>query len=139
MFQIEIKLRFRSGHRLIKPYEGKCNNPHGEGYTAICIFEKEKLDKCGMIMDFGVAKKYIKEWLDKYWDHAFICHEDDEMKQVLQDRGHKIYVMCVNPTAENMVSDIWARLEHSLYSVNVFLVSLELYETESSCARKTNG
>ena len=56
MYQVEVKVNFRAGHRLLPPYQGKCNNVHGEGYTAICIFEKEELNQSDMLMDFKCIK-----------------------------------------------------------------------------------
>ena len=101
MHKIEIKLKFRSGHRLMPPYIGKCNNPHGEGYTAICFFEG-RLDEKGMVIDFGEAKTKIKEWLDNNWDHAYLHKYDDEVGVWLYNNKYKTFSLPYNPTAENM-------------------------------------
>jgi 6-pyruvoyltetrahydropterin/6-carboxytetrahydropterin synthase len=84
MYEIEVRVRFRAGHRLIEPYKGKCNNLHGEGYTAICIFNKKELDKNGMIMDFGEIKNKIKQWIDDNWDHAYIHNPKDKVGKYLR-------------------------------------------------------
>lgn len=107
MYQVEIKIQFRSGHRLMPPYEGHCNNLHGEGYTAICIFEKNKLDKNGMVFDFGVVKKKVRNWLLANWDHAYIHHYKDEIGKFLKEKGMRTFDMPSNPTAENMANMLY--------------------------------
>jgi len=101
-YQVEVRVRFRAGHRLIEPYKGPCNNPHGEGYTAICIFETDKLDECGMLVDFGKVKKKIKTWIDYNWDHSYICHSKDYIGEYLKQKGFRVFEMSSNPTAENI-------------------------------------
>jgi len=102
MYSIEVKIQFRYGHRLVPPYEGKCNNVHGEAGTAIFIFSSMLLDKNGMVLDFGVIKKQLKEWIDKYIDHAYICHDSDEIGVDLRKKGLKVFTLGENPTAENL-------------------------------------
>ena len=101
-YSIEVKVRFRAGHRLMEPYKGKCNNPHGEGYTTIFVFEKSYLDDCDMVIDFGEVKKIIKEWIDLHLDHSYLYRRDDEVGQFLNTKGYKVYSMADNPTAENI-------------------------------------
>lgn len=100
MYKIKIEVRFRAGHRLMNPYKGKCNHPHGEGYTAILEFGEEELDDKGMVMDFGFVKKTIKEFIDDYFDHAYLCREDDEVGLWLREKKFKVFMFEDNPTAE---------------------------------------
>jgi 6-pyruvoyltetrahydropterin/6-carboxytetrahydropterin synthase len=102
-YTIRIEVKFRAGHRLLPPYIGKCNNVHGEGYTAIVEFARECLDNNGMVFDFGDVKTKIKSWIDTNWDHAYICHNDDFVFDFLRGNGFKVFNMGYqNPTAENM-------------------------------------
>lgn len=103
MYSIKIEIRFRAGHRLLPPYEGKCNNVHGEGYTAIIEFENNVLNEDGMVFDFGDIKSKCKKWIDDCWDHAYIFNNQDEIGKLLYDKGMKVFNMGrENPTAENM-------------------------------------
>jgi len=129
MLSVVKTFKFHAAH-FLPNHEGLCRNLHGHTYklkvevrSALPNYleKKDSGPEMGMVVDFSILKKVVEENVLRELDHSNL---------------NNIYT---NPTAENMVSDIWARLEHSLYSVNVFLVSLELYETESSCARKTNG
>ena len=103
MYRIEVKVSFRAGHRLLPPYEGKCNNIHGEYFTAIFILEKKELDENGMVFDFGVVKNKLKLWIDNNLDHAYIHNTNDEIGRYLKNRGFKVYdIGSENPTAENL-------------------------------------
>lgn len=117
VFQLEVRINFRSGHRLIEPYEGKCNNVHGEGYTAIVILEQQVVDETGMIIDFSTCKKIIKQWIDDNWDHAYIGNENDIVLKYLTDEGFRTFDMGdINPTAENM-----AYVLHNVIKKNLLL------------------
>lgn len=102
MYKIEIRVLFRYGHRLLPPYFGKCNNPHGEGGTAIFIFESNKLKKTDMVEDFGRVKRKIKKWIDTNIDHSYIYKKEDKVGKYLKKHGFRVYEISVNPTAENI-------------------------------------
>jgi 6-pyruvoyl tetrahydropterin synthase/QueD family protein len=93
---------WRAAHRLIEPYIGKCNNVHGEYYTAIITIESETLDKCGMIVDFGEAKSKIKAFIDEKWDHSYMHASADPLGDLLMSNNMKTYNFSSNPTAENI-------------------------------------
>jgi len=101
-YTVEVKVSFRAGHRLLPPYSGKCNNPHGEGYTAIIFLSGDQLDERGMILDFGEIKRQIKHWIDEHWDHAYIHNKNDKVGLWLKDNGFRTYSLSQNPTAEYM-------------------------------------
>jgi len=114
-YKIEIKVRFRAGHRLLSPYVGKCNNPHGEGYTAICIFEKDYLNECGMVMDFGEIKRKINSWIDENWDHAYICNSNDELLPIFKALKFKVFELSnKNPSAEIMAEELFRIIKNKI-------------------------
>lgn len=114
MFQVEISVRFRAAHRLLPPYKGKCNNVHGEGYTAIFIFESTTLDKNGMVIDFGVIKKRIKNWINKTMDHSYLCNKDDKLADKVLKDGYKVCPMDGNPTAELIAYHLYNKFSKPL-------------------------
>jgi len=107
MYQVEVKVNFRAGHRLLPPYQGKCNNVHGEGYTAICIFEKEELNQNDMLMDFKCTKEVVKNWVDENWDHAYLHKTNDDVGVFLKEKGMRVFEFDKNPTAEHMASYLY--------------------------------
>jgi 6-pyruvoyltetrahydropterin/6-carboxytetrahydropterin synthase len=124
MYKIIIEIPFRAGHRLVAPYKGKCNNPHGEGYTAIIEFSSKVLDENGMLLDFGKTKKRIKEWIDENWDHAYIGKNtnEDEILWKIKNMNFKYFEMNSNPTAENMSSHLFREIEKMKLPVSKVLI-----------------
>lgn len=114
MYKISIRVPFRAGHRLVEPYEGKCNNVHGEGYTAIVEFESQRLDDKGMVFDFGKVKKQVKDWIDVNWDHSYIHHKSDVVGKILKDAGLRTFELEVNPTAENMALYLYEAIKENV-------------------------
>jgi 6-pyruvoyltetrahydropterin/6-carboxytetrahydropterin synthase len=108
MYKVEIRIRFRAAHRLIAPYEGKCSHPHGEAYTLIVIVGNKLLDKNGMVVDFGVLKKEIREWVDENLDHTYIYQIGDEVGDYLKGKGFRTYGLNFNPTAENLAKYMYS-------------------------------
>lgn len=114
-YLIEVKIQFRAGHRLLPPYIGKCNNIHGEGYTAIIFFKSNELDENGMVFDFGDTKRKIKEWVNNYWDHSYIFNRNDKMGLILKENGMKVFnIGNQNPTAENMAKYLFDEIKENI-------------------------
>jgi 6-pyruvoyltetrahydropterin/6-carboxytetrahydropterin synthase len=114
-YKIKIEINFRAGHRLLPPYEGKCNNVHGEGYTAIIEFYNDYLDDNGMVLDFGEIKKNIKKFIDENWDHSYMHHEKDIIGKILKENCMKTYNMGdKNPTAENIAFELFMFIKHNV-------------------------
>lgn len=122
MYEVEVKIKFRAGHRLLPPYNGACNNPHGEGYTSILVFQTDGLDKNGMVVDFGYIKKSVKEWVDAYLDHSYIYKEGDEVGEYLKSKGFRVYKMKTNPTAENIAELLFSVVEK--FNKNIYKVGV---------------
>jgi 6-pyruvoyltetrahydropterin/6-carboxytetrahydropterin synthase len=70
MFTLCVKDSFSAAHRL-ENYGGKCEELHGHNFLVEVFFEGERLDECGMLVDFKVLKGYLKNVLDKL-DHKYI-------------------------------------------------------------------
>src|SRR3990167_8479676 len=113
-YQIEVRVRFRYGHRLIEPYIGKCNNNHGEAGTAIIIFESNKLNDCDMVMDFGEVKNRIKYWINRNWDHTYIHKSNDEVGKYFKGIGLRTYSLLSNPTAECMAKHLYTTIKNTI-------------------------
>ena len=126
MNQIEVKVRFRAGHRLMPPYKGKCNNPHGEGYTSIFIFSGE-VDERGLLIDFGEVKSDIKILIDEVFDHSYMHKKGDIIGKILKTYGFKTYEMEDNPTAEN-ISHLLYKMVKNLYPALIKVGIVESFE-----------
>ncbi|MCC6124679.1 MAG: 6-carboxytetrahydropterin synthase [Pirellulales bacterium] len=108
MFRVSREIDFCYGHRLLN-YEGKCRHLHGHNGRAIITIEAESLDGRGMVVDFNEIKRRINTWIDDHLDHRMILHREDPIVPLLQNQGEPMYLLDVNPTAENiakLIADI---------------------------------
>lgn len=108
--QVSIDVRFSSAHRLMD-YVGKCACLHGHSYKATITVEADQVDRQGFVMDFGVLKKPIKDWIAANFDHNAILRLDDPLANFLageamrDERGNggkQPFLLADNPTAENI-------------------------------------
>jgi 6-pyruvoyltetrahydropterin/6-carboxytetrahydropterin synthase len=106
MFQVTRLIDFCYGHRLLN-YAGKCRFLHGHNGRAEITLEGSGLDERGMVMDFSEIKKSVSEWIDDTLDHRMILHRDDPVVPMLQEMGEPMYLLDVNPTAENIAKLIF--------------------------------
>lgn len=70
MFALAVRDSFAAAHRL-ESYEGKCETLHGHNFTVEALFEGENLDKDGMLVDFAILKRHLKEVLSEL-DHRYL-------------------------------------------------------------------
>lgn len=124
MFSVSREIDFCYGHRLLN-YDGKCRFLHGHNGRAVITIEAESLDQRGMVLDFSDIKDGVTSWIDEHLDHRMLLHRDDPMVPILQQMKEPIYILDVNPTAENI-----ARLIHEAAVRRGFpVVKTELWET----------
>ncbi len=109
---ISKEFKFDSAHQLTN-YKGKCENLHGHTYRLRVTLEGE-IDSSGMIIDFTLLEKIVKEKIVEKLDHSF-----------LND-------IISHPTAENIALWVWNELEQDLKGENFKLYEIVLWETESS-------
>jgi 6-pyruvoyltetrahydropterin/6-carboxytetrahydropterin synthase len=106
MYRVTREIEFCYGHRLID-YDGKCRHLHGHNGRAVITLEAPALDARGMLVDFGEIKRHVQRWIDENLDHNMLLHRDDPILPLLRDRGERVFVMDVNPTAENIARLIY--------------------------------
>jgi 6-pyruvoyltetrahydropterin/6-carboxytetrahydropterin synthase len=129
MFSVTREITFCYGHRLLD-YNGKCRHLHGHNGRAVITLETDRLDDLGMVVDFSRLKRIVGGWIDETLDHKMLLHKDDPVLAFLRDQGEPIYVLEVNPTAENI-----ARLIFDYAAAQGFpVVEVKLWETESCFA-----
>ena len=108
------------GHRVVG-HGGKCEFLHGHNYRIHFTCEAEQLDEVGRVIDFGVIKTILCQWLEDNWDHKMLLWEKDD--NFFIEKLRKFYThwdsmgiveVPFNPTAENMA-------EHLLFISNALL------------------
>jgi 6-pyruvoyltetrahydropterin/6-carboxytetrahydropterin synthase len=129
MFQVTKEIRFCYGHRLLQ-YEGKCRHLHGHNGRAVITLAAARLDDLGMVMDFSHIKKVVGGWIDAQLDHRMLLRKDDPALAELKRLNEPVFVLDVNPTAENI-----ARLIYEFTASQGFpVLEVCLWETDDSYA-----
>ncbi len=134
MFRVARKIDFCYGHRLLN-YDGKCKFLHGHNGRAVITLETATLDPRGMVVDFSDIKRIVSHWIDEQLDHHMLLHRDDPAVPLLQRLGEPMFLMDVNPTAENI-----ARLIYDYTHEQGFpIVEIRLWETPNCYATYTGS
>ena len=129
MCRVTRDIHFCYGHRLLN-YDGKCRHLHGHNGRAVITLAAAQLDGLGMVIDFSRIKHVVSTWIDETLDHRMLLHRDDPALPWLRQQGEPVFVMDVNPTAENI-----ARLIYDFAAGQNFpVVEVRLWETESCYA-----
>jgi 6-pyruvoyltetrahydropterin/6-carboxytetrahydropterin synthase len=97
---------------------GLAANPHGHGHNYVLevSLAGEPDPVTGMVLDLKELKEILNREVVEPYDHRFLNYEVPPFDRVV-------------PTAENIVRDIWRRLEPRLSSQSHRLHSIRLYET----------
>ena len=101
MFRVTRLIDFCYGHRLLN-YDGKCKHLHGHNGQVVITLEAAELDERGMVLDFSDIKRVVSRWIDEKLDHQMILHRDDPAVPALKALGEPMFLLDVNPTAENI-------------------------------------
>jgi 6-pyruvoyltetrahydropterin/6-carboxytetrahydropterin synthase len=134
MFRVSREVDFCYGHRLLS-YGGKCKHLHGHNGKAVITFEAAGLDDRGMVLDFSEIKQAVSRWIDEHLDHRMLLHRDDPLAPLLQNAGEPMFLMDVNPTAENIARLIFQCAADQGFPV----VEVCLWETPGCCATYCAG
>ncbi len=116
MYKAKVITDFSGAHNL-RGYKGKCEDLHGHNWKVEVTAKAEELDKLGMVIDFTILKKYVKEIMNEL-DHKYL--NDIE------------YFKTTNPTSENIAKYIYDYIENIEPTLNLDHVSV--WETDSAVA-----
>jgi len=118
MYEILIKSDFCGAHNL-KGYRGRCEGLHGHNWKVEVKFEKDRVDNIGLVVDFKILKKRLKDILDEL-DHAYL-------NKLRAFKGR-------NPSAENIAKYIYDKLSSSVRPKGLLVKSVSVWESDNSCA-----
>ncbi|MBS1263192.1 MAG: Dihydroneopterin monophosphate aldolase [Methanonatronarchaeales archaeon] len=129
--RIRKTVQFDAAHRLIL-HEGDCRNLHGHRWKLEVRITGRIDPDDGMVEDFGVVNDVAEEL-----DHAVILNEEDPLVDTLGETPDvsKPVTMPGDPTSENIIDHVWARLEKRLRGT-ASLRRMRLYETPGSFAER---
>lgn len=139
------RLCFSAGHRVLG-HEGKCKHIHGHNYEVyITAVNKSvnfseafrKLDAIGRVIDFGVLKHKIGNWIEQNWDHGTILFSEDgdAIKALASLTDQKLFMLPYNTTAENIAKYLLEELCPSLFKdSDIEITKVVVNETENCSA-----
>lgn len=134
MFHIIRTIDFCYGHRLFN-YEGKCRHLHGHNGRVEITLASEVTDRRGMVLDFTDIKRMAGQWIEDNLDHRMILYQLDPAVPVLQQLGEPLYLLDVNPTAENLAKLIFEKSQSFGFPV----LEVKMWETPRCCAVYRSG
>ena len=132
MISCTKRLRFSAGHRIFG-HESKCELLHGHNYRVEITATTDELDPQGRVVDFGVIKKWVGEWIDEHWDHRFLLYQDDPMLASAPPETGVIRVP-FNPSAENLAQHLYGIAKSLLEGTGVRVARVRVWETETCWA-----
>jgi 6-pyruvoyltetrahydropterin/6-carboxytetrahydropterin synthase len=106
MYELNYKTTFDAAH-FLPNHKGKCKNLHGHTWKVLFETETIKLDKNGMVIDFGELKKIVN-----ILDHR--CLND----------------LFDNPTAEYLAVYFWHKIKVRMNKDSIIKVTV--WESEKS-------
>ena len=133
---------FAAAH-FLKDYHGKCENLHGHNYKVYVHIRGEVLDDGGMLMDFSILKKNLRE-ICNTMDHTNLNELKDSQGTLIFDN---------NPSAERIATYIYNKLRDALepylsstQTASIsdgastpktipYIYAVDVFETETSRAR----
>jgi 6-pyruvoyltetrahydropterin/6-carboxytetrahydropterin synthase len=131
MISVTRKLHFDAAHRVMD-HESKCKYLHGHRYVVEATFSAPKLDTLGRIIDFGVIKERLGEWINHNWDHNTILYKKDAElgAKIQQSTQQEIFYLPTNPTVENLAAYLMEVVCPELFKEKlVQCTSIRIYET----------
>lgn len=131
---------FEAAHSL-EGYDGACREIHGHSYRLMVTIKGEPSQdsydpKQGMVMDFGLLKRIVREQIVSQFDHAFVVRRTQQglaLRDMLSEHYNNLVMVDYQPTCENLLADFAERLLEALPD-EVELYSLRLHETATSYA-----
>lgn len=125
------------GHRVVG-HESKCKWFHGHNYRFHFTVEPAfgGLDDIGRVIDFGVIKSILCEWLEQNWDHKFLMWEEDPMLPWVNDDFPEAGFISVpfNPTAENMAKHMIEIVGPDLLAVEAVTLTKVVVDETRKCS-----
>ena len=118
MYELKVVTRFAAAHQLTM-VGSKCENMHGHNWRIEVYVTGEKLNKAGVLVDFGEIKAHLAEVMKKL-DHTFLneldCFSDG------------------NPSSENIAQFVARQLQAKIDNSSARVSRVTAWESDDACA-----
>ena len=118
---IRKEFRVESAHIVRNCTSERCSHSiHGHSAVIELFFESDQLDNAQMVMDFGLMKTSIKQFIDSM-DHCYLLCDKDrpEFKEFITKECDRYIVMPFNPSAEMLSLYIFKNISNILELTNL--------------------
>ena len=118
---IRKEFRVESAHIVRNCTSDRCSHSiHGHSAVIELFFESDQLDNAQMVMDFGLMKTSIKQFVDSM-DHCYLLCDKDrpEFKEFITKECDRYIVMPFNPSAEMLSLYIFKNVSNILELTNL--------------------
>lgn len=137
---IRKKFNVESAHIVRNCTSERCSHSiHGHSATIELFFESRKLDNAQMVMDFGLMKSAIKQFIDSM-DHCYLLcsKEKREFRNFIKSECDRYIEFPFNPSAEMLATYVLAGVNYIISHMqfnngeqDVQCVSCRYHETAS--------
>ena len=118
MYELKVVTRFAAAHQLTM-VGTKCENMHGHNWKVEVYVAGEKLDKAGVLVDFGVIKKHVSEIMTKL-DHKYLNELD--------------YFRHDQPSSENIAYFVATELQQRINNSAIRVSRVTAWESDDAGA-----
>lgn len=118
MYELKVITRFSAAHQL-KMIGSKCENMHGHNWKVEVYVTGEKLDKAGVLVDFGVIKKQVSEIISML-DHKYLNDLD--------------YFQKDQPSSENIAYFVAKELQKKYDNPSITVSRVTAWESDDAGA-----
>ena len=143
--QIRKEFRVESAHIVRNCTSERCSHSiHGHSAVIEVIFEGRQLDNAQMLVDFGLMKGSIKQFIDSM-DHCYLLcsHDKPEFREFIKQSCDRYIELPFNPSAEMLSMFIMIGVQRILDTtefnngegVPVQVVSVRYHETTTGYAQ----
>lgn len=137
MYKIGKTFRFEAAHQLDTAFTKECHESiHGHSYVVEVVICSDKLDKDGMVVDFGKLKGIIDATRAEL-DHSLILSSNrvQQYGNKLVTYSKKVVYFQTNPTAEAMAEKMFHYFDGALCTFNgPWVQSIRVHETATGWA-----
>ncbi len=118
MFEVVVSMDFSAAHNL-RGYQGKCEALHGHNWKVEVAVAAGRLDKIGMVADFGMIRDHLRSVLDEL-DHHHLNRVGPFGR--------------TNPTSENIARWIFEKMTRRIRPARCRVGWVRVWETATSYA-----
>ena len=118
MYELKVVTKFAAAHQLTM-VGAKCENMHGHNWKIEVYVTGEKLDDGGVVMDFGVIKKHVRDIMSLL-DHKYL----NELEFFQQSQ----------PSSENIAYLVADKLQQKIDNSSVKVSRVTAWESDDASA-----